>query len=63
MKGNAYYDFFPTLAASGIEVRAFDQRYVYTPHLPHLLNLPELFNGSKSKKMKEKSHILNMSLK
>jgi hypothetical protein len=28
-KGNAYYDFFPSLASSGLEVRTFDQRYVY----------------------------------
>lgn len=26
LPGNAYYELFPTLASSGIEVRAFDQR-------------------------------------
>lgn len=36
--GNAYYDFFPALASHGIEVRAFDQRYVVMTVI-HLLSL------------------------
>jgi hypothetical protein len=50
--GDGYYDFFPTLASSGIEVHAIDQRYMSLSnvlinlHLFHLASLVSVWHSS-----------------